>query len=443
MLLKFVLRISDIIFGYQVSKQLEIQREYTKLSEVELNNLQLKKLEKIIKHAISTVPAYKNIDINKADSIKSQINTFPVLNKIELQGKENYFLSKKFSLDKLIKLESSGSSGIKTTVYLTKKEHSILRAILIVWWEWTGYFVGKPILQTGITPNRGIQKWIKDKITNTVYCNAFSLDDKQSSKYLKKMKKYKNPHLGGFASSLFVLAEYAEKNNLEIKFDAAISWGDKMFDHYKDKIEKVFKTKVFENYGCNEGLMIGQKVDLDFFYLYTPNVYLEILDDNNNEVDDGEVGRVIVTKLDGWAMPLIRYDTGDLAVKLPRDEYPISRKYNFPLLKKVIGRNTDVIRTPEGKNLIVHTFTGIFEFYEQIKQFRVIQTNINEITIEYIPSVNFDVSILEHIEKDFKIKTKSIIGIKWISVNQIPSTKSGKPQLIKNYLIENSLSESR
>src|SRR5690606_1855071 len=120
------------------------------------------------------------------------------------------------------------------------------------------------------------------------------------------------------------------------------------------------------------------------FYIYTPSSYLELLDDDDRPVPDGEIARVVVTKLDGYAMPLIRYDTGDLAIKLPRHLYPNIRRFNFPLLQKVIGRNTDIINTPEGKNLIVHTFTGIFEFYEEIKQFRVIQREIAKIEIEFI-----------------------------------------------------------
>ena len=85
------------------------------------------------------------------------------------------------------------------------------------------------------------------------------------------------------------------------------------------------------------------------------------------------MGRIILTKLDGFAMPLIRFDSGDLGIKLPSNKYPIKRKYNFPLLQKVIGRNTDIITSPNGKILVVHTFTGIFEHYSEIEQFQIIQ----------------------------------------------------------------------
>lgn len=440
---KIILPISDLLSGYQVSKQLKIHRSYTYLNEEELKELQLFKLNAILQHATKTVQAYQAWSLKNPDDIEEYLMHFPVFTKRHLQGREQNYISNKYSKKQLIKLESSGSTGVKTTVFLTKKEHSILRAILISWWEWTGFYLGKPILQTGGTPHRGFVKGIKDYLTRTIYCNAFGIDQEGAIKSLSAISQYKAPHLGGFASSLYVLAEYAEKNNLDIQFDAAISWGDKLFDHYKTKIESVFKTKVYENYGCNEGLMIGQKVDLDYFYIYTPNIYLELLDDRGQPVPDGEIGRVVVTKLDGYAMPLIRYDTGDLAVKLPRNEYPQERKFAFPLLKRVIGRNTDIIKTPDGKNLIVHTFTGIFEFYDEIRQFRVVQSKLDSIQIEYIPSDTFTENVLPKLEKDIRYKTKSSIGIDWKEVSEIPTTGSGKPQLIKNNLIEQSLADTK
>jgi len=247
-------------------------------------------------------------------------------------------------------------------------------------------------------------------------------------------------HLFGYSSSLYVIALIAKKNNLNIQFDLAMSMGDKLFDHYQKTIEDVFNTRVVENYGCNEGLMIGQKKDLPYFYIYTPNIYLELVDDKGNPVPDGQIGRVIVTKLDGYAMPLIRYDNGDLAIKLPRDKYPTKRDLAFPLLEKVIGRNTDIVKTEDGKILIVHTFTGIFEFFPEIIQFQIVQNDLDKIIIKYIPSKSFSPDILYIIEKDFREKTKSIIGIIWEEVSIINPSKSGKPQIIINNLIKNSLS---
>lgn len=434
---KCIFKLGDFALKTSFIKELENCRIINQLNEEELNSIQLKKLEELLKYASSYSTYFaklgENLHINFDGSVDATLKQFPILTKEILRNNLDDIVT--MNKKDLIVYETSGSSGKATKVYLTKAEESICRAILINWWEWCGYYLGKPYLQTGMTTKRGLVKTLKDWFTRTHYMDAFNLTDDEIVKHLNKIQN-KGYHFGGYASSLYVIAQVAEQRKLDLTFDGVISWGDKMFPHYREKIERVFQTKVYENYACNEGIMVGQKVDLPYFYIYTPNVYLELLDENGNEVPDGEIGRVIITKLDGYATPLIRYETGDLAIKLPRNEYPENRKYNFPLLKMVIGRDTDIIKTPEGNRLIVHTFTGIFEFYPSIKQFRVIQNVVDEIEIEYIKTTDFEESTLNNIEKDLRDKTKTNIKIIWKEVDFIPNTKSGKPQLIQNNLIK-------
>lgn len=435
-----VLPLGDRFFGTRFIKELKIQRKYSLCSEIELEKIQQEKLQKILIHATENTMFYSGY--RKGDlSLNDWLLTFPILSKKDTIGSTDLLISKTHRKSKLIKYESSGSSGLRSLVYLDKEEQSIIRAILINWWEWNGYYIGKPVFQTGMSPERGLLKSLKDKLFNTYYFTAFGLDEEEIVSALRKIKNVKNMHLFGYASSLYEIARVANKHNLDVKFDKAMSQGDKLFDHYTKEIESAFKCDVVEDYGLNEGIMIGQKKDLPFFYVYTPNVFLEIVDDSGNRVEDGTMGRIIATKLDGYAMPLIRYDTGDLGVMLPKSKYPLNRAYNFPLLERVVGRNTDIIKTIDGKTLIVHTFTGIFEFFPEIQQFQVVQKTIDSITFRYIPSKQFQESVLQRIEDRFRELTASSIGIVWEKVYTIEPSKSGKPQIIINELLKKSQAE--
>ena len=358
-------------------------------------------------------------------------------------GKTNYntnieaFLSVPW--DKLIPNYSSGSSGVQGVVYLSKKEQSATQAIQTMMWEWSGYYPGKPIVQTGITPERGFVKSLKDFFFRTRYYNAFNLDEKQLSSILKKQSGLKNYHFGGYASSLFLLAQTANENAIsDVKFDAVISWGDKMFDHYRKEIEQAFGCKVYDTYGSTEGTVIAGQGDLEYYYIMTPHVWLELLDEKNNEVEDGQIGHVVVTRLDGYSMPLIRYNNGDLAVRLPRHKYPVKRELGFPLLEKIIGRDTDIVRTASGKFMIVHFFTGIFEHVHEIKQFKIVQRDLNSIDIEYIPGNGFTEEILQRVNGKIKSYLKEDFPIQWKSVDFIAPTISGKPQIIQSLINQNS-----
>lgn len=432
-----ILRIGDIVLRTEVVKQLKIQRLYSAMDWSQLQEIQLLKLNNLLNHATTTCDAYnayKNISHSNA---VEWLKKFPVLSKRDISSCDR-FISKNYKKNKLIKYESSGSTGTRSVVYLDNREESVIRAILIAWWEWNGYYLGKPILQTGMSSDRGIVKALKDMVLSTTYLNAFDLSEKEILKGLSSVKK-SGVHFFGYASSLYEIAKVAKKHKLNLEFDLALSQGDKLFSHYEKEIREAFNCQVVEDYGLNEGFMVGQKKDLPYFYVYTPSIYVEILNDNNQPVDDGEIGRIVLTKLDGYAMPLIRYDTGDLGIMLPKEKYPEKRDLSFPLMEKVIGRNTDVIKTPDGKTLIVHTFTGIFEFYPEVFQFQVIQNNLNSIAIKYIPSKNFSEEVLIKIENDFKEKTKSTIEIIWEQVSEIKPSKSGKPQIVVNNLLSQSL----
>jgi phenylacetate-CoA ligase len=227
---------------------------------------------------------------------------------------------------------------------------------------------------------------------------------------------------------LFVLSELAEKKNIKMK--SAVSWGDKLFDHYRKNIERVFGCKVFETYGTGEGLMLGAQKDLEYLYIMDPYFIVELLDYEGNEVEDGEIGHVVVTSLVHKAMPLIRYKVGDLAVKLPPNQYPNERELGLSLFQKIIGRETDIVETPLGKKLIVHSFTGVFEYYPEIKQFQVVQRKKEVLIIRYIEGVTFKPTVIEKIKQKLDELADETLDIDFIRVDEILPSKSGKPQIV-------------
>lgn len=207
-----------------------------------------------------------------------------------------------------------------------------------------------------------------------------------------------------------------------------------MFESYRKKIKNVFACDVQETYGCTEGFMIASQHDLKYLYIMTPWVYLELLDENGQEVKDGEIGQVVVTSLFAKAFPLIRYKLGDLAIRLPKEKYPKNRKFAYPLLEKVIGRDTDIIKTSSNKSMIVHSFTGIFEYYPEIRQFQVTQNKLDEIQIKYISNQGKIDRQLNEIKNKIIQNLKEDITITFKEVSEIPNSPSGKPQIIKSSL---------
>ncbi|MGL2962663.1 hypothetical protein ACSVH2_02450 [Flavobacterium sp. RSB2_4_14] len=431
-----ILPISEFIFGIPLTKEISDLDKQTRLSEIEIEKLQKDKLANVLNHSVKNSIYYRNLNIEiDVNNPIASLKKFPILTKSILKTDTDLLLTQ--PKEKLLKNGSSGSTGEQTIIYWSKKEQTLNRATQLLWWHWAGYTIGDKLIQTGINPKRiGLKKY-KDFFFRTKYIPSFSHNKDDIIKVLKSINKNENYVLAGYASSLHVIAKIAEENNLKIKCKSAISWGDKLFDHYKKSISESFFCKTYETYGSAEGFMIGGQKDLEYMYLMATNVFIEILDDEGNEVEDGNLGNVIITNLNGYAMPLIRYKIGDLAILLPKDSYPKKRELNLPIIQKIIGRDTDIVKTPSGNFLVVHSFTGIFEHIPEIRQFCVIQKNLSGIEIEFIKDKGFNANILDEIMTKIQNSLNEPFEIKFKEVGEIKSTNSGKPQLIISYLRDN------
>ena len=431
-----LLPIGDLVFKSSFIADVKRMRKLVQANEAEQKTYQQQQLLKLLQHATQNTAYYKSLNIQPDANPEEWLKRFPVLEKKTIREQGAALMSVS-STEGLALNSTSGSTGEQTQVYVSPREQSYYQAAQTVWWEWAGYHPGLPIIQTGLAPKRTFKKQIKDFFFRTHYLFAFALTKDQIQNAFNWARGKKRVVIGGYASSLYVFAGLAEGTQKPGNISAAISWGDKMFDHYRKKISEELGCKVYETYGAAEGLMIGAQKDLDYLYIMTPCVYLEILDDDGNPVPDGEIGHVVVTSLTAHTMPLIRYKLGDLAIKLPKEKYPAQRDLHLPLLQKVVGRETDIVITPSGKKLIVHSFTGVFEYYSEVRQFCVIQDNVNGVRINYVKDVNFYPEVLNKIDAHLRRFITEPFEITYHEVSEIPPTKSGKPQIIISNLIRN------
>lgn len=432
-IIKLIIFIGDLFLGYSIFKKRKYWKEIFNTTKERIQELQTTNLQKVLRATVSNVPYYKALDISLSADPIVNLKKFPILTKEILTHNEDRLISEKFQKKNLQASYSSGSTGKQSRIFMSKSEKSSNWGILLNIWEIQGYNLGDSIIQTGMSPNRGALKSVKDFLFKTNYVNAFSHSYTDLKAALMKSAGNKNNVVIGYASSLNVLAEIVLQDNLQISVKSVISFGDKLFNHYKTNIEKAFKVRVKESYGSNEGLMVCFEDDIEYMYIISPHVYVEIVDDDGNEVPDGELGHVLITRLDCFSMPMIRYKLGDLAIKLPVEKYPEKRKYQLPLLQQIVGRETDVIYLKNQERLTVHSFTGIFEYIPEIKQFKVIQENPEGITIEYIRSNNFTDQALVRAESDLRDKIKdSTFQIEFKEVNYIAPSKSGKPQIVES-----------
>ena len=426
-----ILPIGDAFYGGKYLNYLKLWTTFDSKTEAELNAIQKENLDAILQYAKTHVPYYKHI---KGESLLD----FPILTKTILRESKTDLVSSEFNIESLDKHHSSGSSGVQSFTYMTKDHTFYLRALQTHWWQWSGYKMGDNLLQFGISQERSYLKKLKDVFYRCTYVKAFGLSETELQNVLQKVKNKKRLFIAGYPSVINQLAKACLASKLKPDVAGVICFGDKLFDSYKATIHDAFGNHIslVDTYGCAEGLLMACKRELDAYYVMSPHVYLELVDDEGKAVEDGTMGHVLVTCLTNKAMPLIRYKLGDLAIRLPKEQYPDNRLLNYPLLQKVVGRETDIIKTTKGITLNIHSFTGVLEYYQAIKQYKIIQNNLEGIIIEYIVDRkdNLNESILDDIMVKLNALTSNCLDISFKKVDKINPTKSGKPQIIESNL---------
>lgn len=428
-----ILPLGDFLTQGQFCKILELYRRYDNEDRVTIEAISKVKLKYILNYAASRSKYYEEILGQHSNEIS--LCEFPILSKYDL----NHCIEKIITRSKkeLTPISTSGSTGERSTIYFSSKELSIPRAIQTNWWMWSGYKLGNSILQTGVNTKRGSIKTLKDVFFSTRYIAAFNHDENSILKELRRLQVYPKDHFFGFASSLFLFAKVASENNiLNIRFKSMSSFGEKLLPEFRNLIENVFSTKIYDTYGCAEGLMIAGECEHGNYHVTSPHVFLEYVDDSGKEVDVGEIGHLLVTGLDNFSTPLIRYKLGDLAVKPDvRKRCKCNRPY--PLIGEIIGRKTELLKTPLGKYITVQTVTGIMKKVSSVKQFKFIQKSPSYFELEYVPISSEKKANEEDIKRRFNEALSENLNINFKMCQAIKRAPSGKLQIIKNEVKKN------
>lgn len=428
-----LLPLSDIVTSQNVMNYFNFIEKAQWWPRDRLIEYQNSKLRETIKISYDQVPFYRELfDKNKLkpndivkheDLVKIPFVTKEMLKKVYPQGctrRTGY---------KWEELFTSGSTGSPFAVRIDKNSMSTARALMIYRATFSGWEIGERFLQTGMTLNRGVIKKMKDILLQASYVSAFNLSDNMLDNYLDVIDSKKIKYIMGYASSLFCLAERAEKIGFNYSLHGIVSWGDNMFENYRRKIEKQFKTRVTDTYGCGEGIQVAAQCGQSNgeYHIFMPHVIVEFVDDGIPVVGN-EMGEILLTRLDPGAMPLIRYKIGDVGCGSTKTCCTCGR--GLQLMGKVDGRSSDIIITPKGNKLIVHFFTGIFEYYPSIKFFQVIQEKNDEINIKIVPNENYKDSDSILIKNEIKEKGDPDLIVNFEIVSEIPLEKSNKRRFV-------------
>lgn len=412
---------------YKNGKARKMHDELNSLFWKDKNKGQKLKLNAIIHHALATTDYYSKFKTAKC------INDFPVLKKDQLKSNLDLFLSSLYKQSEIQFGFTSGSTGSPMKYYYDKlkKEQKINE--LIYFNGWAGYLPGMKHILNSIGSRKSKTKlWLQNQIIfDPSKLSKNKLAEFRDTLINKRIKFYvAYPSvLREIANYCFEMGDGPSRFNLK----GIIATGEPLSSDTRNLAESVFGCKVLSRYSALEFGVLAQECPEGYmFHLNTLNYYFEVLKvDQDIPADPGEAGRLIITDLHNYMMPLLRYEIGDLAI-MDTSHCSCGRK-GF-VISSLQGRIVDYLLDSLG-NKVSFAFlnTLMWPYHENIIRYQFIQDNRLQVILLLQVTQRFPQ------EKDLKAKLGEALGYKTEIivkyVDYIPAFESGKKPFVVNNLV--------
>jgi len=265
---------------------------------------------------------------------------------------------------------TSGSTGEPLAVWIAPAQIAVEKATVWRHWHWLGYRFRDPVaIVRTYVPRDGEPLWRYDRARNFLYFSAYHLDECNATDFLRRVQRFRPRFLRGYPSSLAILADVAAARGVPVDgLKAVLTASETLTDQVRAKLHTTFAAPVCDWYGLAEQVVTAAQCGHgDGLHCHDDYGIWEL-----RPLDDGTGRcRIIGTNLHNTAMPLIRYETGDLAVPGHANRCPCGR--TFPRIARVTGREDDELIDPSGRRIPAVNFYSVFREFPAIRRFQMIQ----------------------------------------------------------------------
>jgi phenylacetate-CoA ligase len=382
-------------------------------------------LNRLLNNATKTTVFYKAFQ-------GKTINYFPVINKSIIKDSYISFLSSDYNKNQLIPIVTSGSTGTPFKVYHDKNKRLRNTADTIYFAGQAGYEIGQRLIYLKIWAKQKMRSSFSYRLQNIMPADVLHLNDTQIESLIKSVENSSSTFcILGYASAFETICQYLDRKKsgvIKAKVTAIISMSETLNDFTKKSMQKYFNAPVVARYSNLEnGIIAQQEADGgDRYLVNTASYFVEILKLGLDEpAEEGELGRIVVTDLFNYAMPLIRYDTGDLGAYETDADRP-----GLLFLSRVEGRRLDVLYDTKGEMVSSYLVYKNMWQYTEINQYQLIQEGEKDYTFKINTNDSFTKE--EQLIKEFKSYLGTDAKFKISYVNEIPLLASGKRKKIVN-----------
>ncbi|MEX0719964.1 MAG: AMP-binding protein [Balneolaceae bacterium] len=408
-------KITKLLFYiYDLLSQRQLSNKYKEIKKLHNGDTNLDKelVEKYLKGWGLYPELTKNSVMNKTDVLR-------LVQKVDSSDVHNWAYT-------------GGSYGEPLRVPYSKKRAIIRTATFRYFNEEAGYSLGDSFALIRAKDKSPFKKFLR----NETIIIPMDVSESKISEIIEMLKKNEVSFLMGYPTVMYDLAIFLNKypdRKEELKVNSLLSASEMLEDEKRQFIYDVFGCSFVDRYANEEVGMIAQQKEFGGeYYTNKYGVITEVVDPETLQpVQEGEKGKVLVTDIYNDLIPIVRYDTGDLAVA---GRYENGR---LVTIKKVIGREIEKIFDTKG-NSVSSLALGPLIYKPLSREGQVMQFQLAQISkIEYILRIKGkEEQIHDSLQKELLSGLKKHLGSKAEIIIKpmanIPPQPSGKRPVYKN-----------
>jgi len=395
------------------------------------------KLRRLIAHCYENVRYYRDVmdrEKVKPEDIQSAADLvkLPLLTKETVRMHRSELLASNIKQMEVFWSKTGGTTG---------EPMQICRNVECGAWEsmcyerglrWGGVGLETPIIKLfggslGIE-QESLVKRLGTKIRGDLFLPAFELRADTAPTFFSRIRQSQYRFLRGYASAIYRLARLAEEVGETIQFDAVFPTAELLLPEWEDTIRKVFACHVLPYYGSGEVRSLGYcRPDSSGYFIPEEHAIIEVLQKDGSLQLSGD-GGFVITDLDNYAMPIIRYVNGDAGKVSDSSD----SRLPFSRIERLDGRYNSLLLTDTGDLISGAIGPHIFRHVPSVRTYRIIQETPLDVIINIVPEASYSTKdenlIVDLFAKHLGRKTKIVIQ----KVSHIETPPSGKAVFVIN-----------
>lgn len=410
---------------------------YTELNsrtDEQLREYQWSEVRRTLDHAYRTTPFYRDrfteLGLTPEDfQVPEDLQKLPYTTKDELRQHSDRLISEDYDRSTLNMDPTSGSTGQPLKLYNDREAE--VRNYAVRWAQCRpnitrsmryANFTGTEIVKPDCTQP---PFWRMNYAAGQRLYSVFHMNDETQKHYVDNLNVFKPDWIYGYPSAIYTLADFMERHDLRLNHQirAVVTSSEECLDKYRETIERVFETTLWDEYGQAEFAGLAFQCECGKMHENVSYSHIEFIP--TGEEENGiPCCELICTSTINPAWPLIRYRVGDIALIDPDAKCPLGRPGR--VIEKMHGRTANFLETADGRR--ISNISVMAKKCRNMKSCQAVQETAGIMKLRIVRDENFVDGDAAHAVKEFRKKIggedKMQIDIEYAEEPLL--TKSGK-----------------